>query len=175
MRTYRTYLLEGGLLMNTELTIEELAASVLQELEKMHYQPGTIQLYRSFYKRLAAFAKSVGEERYSEDLGQRYMRTATSRKDQMSGRAMVGFPMRYLKWGLPLHVILEQKKDLRRRHRSSASGIRRGSYRKACPFWKKRQSYISPSNIDGLCISVVSTPVPRRLVRTTAGYLPQAR
>ena len=37
MRMYRTYPLEGGLLMNTELTIEELAASVLQELEKLHY------------------------------------------------------------------------------------------------------------------------------------------
>ena len=179
--------------MNTELTIEELAASVLQELEKMHYQPGTIQLYRSFYKRLAAFARSVGEERYSEDLGQRYMRDrygpVPGKGDESSGRAMVGFPMRCLRvmGDYRLHgVILRRKKtkdpyDGSPEFKRLLAEYEEDRIRKGLSFFGRRgQSYLIRTfleYLDGTGVDSPSSLTPRHLadyVRTTAGLHPKS-
>jgi len=179
--------------MNSELTIEELAASVLRELEKLHYQPGTIQLYRSFYKRLAAFAKSVGEERYSEDLGQRYMRDrygpVCGKCDESSGRDMLSFPMRCLRviGDYRLHgVILRRKKtkdpyDGSPEFKRLLAEYEEDRIRKGLSFFGRRgQSYLIRTfleYLDGIGVDSPSSLTPRHLadyVRTTAGLHPKS-
>ncbi len=178
---------------NMELKIEELAASVLQELERLRYKPGTIQLYRAFYKRLAAFAESVGEEQYSEDLGQRYMRfhygPAREKDEQFAGRDMLRFPMRCLRviGDYRLHGVILRRKKTKEPYDGSPEFKRilaeyeEDRARKGLSvFGRRGQSYLIRTFLEYLDGSGVDSPwslTPRHLadyVRTTAGLHPKS-
>lgn len=60
--------------MNSKIHIQELVSKVLSELQRLNYSEGTCNLYRSFYNQLLAYADSIGETVYSEDLGNRYLK-----------------------------------------------------------------------------------------------------
>lgn len=59
--------------METRIHIEELVSKVLTELERLNYAYNTICGYRSFYKRVIAFAKERDEIYFSEVLGREFL------------------------------------------------------------------------------------------------------
>jgi site-specific recombinase XerD len=60
--------------MGTKLPIEELAAKVLMELERLDYAYNTICQYRAFYKRFITFANEKNELYFSEELGRAFLK-----------------------------------------------------------------------------------------------------
>lgn len=60
--------------MNSGTSIRKLVSEVLAELERLNYAENTRNTYRRFYNRLLAFADSIGETLYSEDLGNTFLR-----------------------------------------------------------------------------------------------------
>ncbi|MDQ0157630.1 site-specific integrase [Robertmurraya andreesenii] len=60
--------------METRKPIEELAAKVVKELEKLNYAYNTICGLRASFKRICAFAREKGEIYFSENLGREYLK-----------------------------------------------------------------------------------------------------
>jgi len=60
--------------METRKPIEELAAEVVKELEKLNYAYNTICGLRASFKRICAFAREKGETYFSETLGKEYLK-----------------------------------------------------------------------------------------------------
>lgn len=60
--------------METRKPIEELAAEVVKELEKLNYAYNTICGLRASFKRICAFAREKGEIYFSENLGREYLK-----------------------------------------------------------------------------------------------------
>lgn len=60
--------------METRKPIEELAAEVIKELEKLNYAYNTICGLRASFKRICAFAREKGEIYFSENLGRDYLK-----------------------------------------------------------------------------------------------------
>jgi site-specific recombinase XerD len=59
--------------MDGKLTIEELVAKVLTELERLKYSNASLCGFRTFYKRVIAFAKEKDELYFSEKLGSSFL------------------------------------------------------------------------------------------------------
>ena len=55
--------------------IEELVAAVLKELDRLNYSKGTRKQYKWFYNTVIRFSKSEGELFYSEELGNKFLRS----------------------------------------------------------------------------------------------------
>lgn len=60
--------------MNSKPTINELIDQVLSELERLNYAYGSRRHFRSFYKKLSAFACQNDEIYFSEELGGKYLK-----------------------------------------------------------------------------------------------------
>ena len=60
--------------MKTKLTINELVAKVLAELERLNYSYNLICRFRAFYKRVIAFADEKDELYFSEELGREFLK-----------------------------------------------------------------------------------------------------
>lgn len=60
--------------MKIKLTIEELAAKVLAELERLNYAYNTICGFRAFLKRVISFAREKNEFYFSEKLGRDFLK-----------------------------------------------------------------------------------------------------
>lgn len=60
--------------METKLTINELAAKVLAELERLNYSYNSLCGFRAFYKRVIAFANEKEELYFSEKLGREFLK-----------------------------------------------------------------------------------------------------
>lgn len=60
--------------MKTKLPIEELAAKVLAELERLNYAYNTICGFRRFFKRVISFARKKNEFYFSEKLGRDFLK-----------------------------------------------------------------------------------------------------
>jgi len=60
--------------METKLTINELVAKVLAELERLNYSYNSLCGFRAFYKRVIAFAKEKEELYFSEELGRAFLK-----------------------------------------------------------------------------------------------------
>jgi len=60
--------------MKTKLPIEELAAKVLAELERLNYAYNTICGFRAFFKRVVSFAREKNEPYFSEKLGRDFLK-----------------------------------------------------------------------------------------------------
>ena len=60
--------------METKLTINELVAKVLAELERLNYSYNSLCGFRAFYKRVIAFANEKEELYFSEELGRTFLR-----------------------------------------------------------------------------------------------------
>lgn len=60
--------------METKLTINELAAKVLVELERLNYSYSSRCGFRAFYKRVIAFANEKEELYFSEELGREFLK-----------------------------------------------------------------------------------------------------
>ncbi|MHB8337662.1 MAG: hypothetical protein ACYDEE_09605 [Ignavibacteriaceae bacterium] len=60
--------------MNSKPTINELIDQVLSELERLNYAYGSRRHFRSFYKKLSAFACQNDEIYFSEELGRKYLK-----------------------------------------------------------------------------------------------------
>jgi integrase/recombinase XerD len=60
--------------MKTKLPIEELAAKVLAELERLNYAYNSICGFRAFYKRVVSFAREKNEVYFSEKLGRDFLK-----------------------------------------------------------------------------------------------------
>jgi integrase/recombinase XerD len=60
--------------METKLTINELVAKVLAELERLDYSYNTLCGFRAFYKRVIAFANEKEELYFSEQLGRDFLK-----------------------------------------------------------------------------------------------------
>lgn len=60
--------------METRKPIEELAAEVVKELEKLNYAYNTICGLRASFNRICAFAREKGEIYFSENLGREYLK-----------------------------------------------------------------------------------------------------
>ena len=60
--------------MKSKLTIDELIAKVMAELERLKYSASSCCAFRGFYKRLSAFAKENKEVYFSEELGRRFLK-----------------------------------------------------------------------------------------------------
>lgn len=60
--------------METKLTINELVAKVLAELERLNYYYNSLCGFRAFYKRVIAFAKEKEELYFSEELGRAFLK-----------------------------------------------------------------------------------------------------
>ena len=55
-------------------TIQELSTSVLAELQRLEYAPGTIAFYRRTYQELIRYAEANRIEQYSIELGERWLK-----------------------------------------------------------------------------------------------------
>ncbi len=62
--------------MEAKLTINELIAKVLAELERLKYSYSYACQFRAFYKRVIVFAKEKGELYFSEELGKNFLKNA---------------------------------------------------------------------------------------------------
>ena len=62
--------------MYSKKPIEELVTCILQELERRNYAENSRNCYRTFYNRVVKFAKSKGEEYYSEDIGRNFLESS---------------------------------------------------------------------------------------------------
>jgi integrase/recombinase XerD len=60
--------------METKLTINELVAKVLAELERLNYSHNSICGFRDFYRRMIAYAKVKQELYFSEELGREFLK-----------------------------------------------------------------------------------------------------
>ena len=60
--------------MKPKLTVDELIAKVMAELERLKYSKISYCKYRGFYKRFSAFAKENKEVYFSEELGRRFLK-----------------------------------------------------------------------------------------------------
>ena len=60
--------------METKLTIDELVAKVLAELERLNYTHGTLCGFRTFYNGVIAFANKKEELYFSEKLGREFLK-----------------------------------------------------------------------------------------------------
>jgi site-specific recombinase XerD len=60
--------------METKLTINELVAKVLAELERLNYSYNSLCGLRAFYKRVIAFANEKEELYFSEELGSAFLK-----------------------------------------------------------------------------------------------------
>jgi len=60
--------------METKLTINELVAKVLAELERLNYSHNSLCEFRCFYKRVIAFANEKEELYFSEELGSAFLK-----------------------------------------------------------------------------------------------------
>lgn len=60
--------------METKTSIEALVVAVLSELVRLDYAENTISGYRSFYKRVIAFAKEKEATYFSEALGRQFLK-----------------------------------------------------------------------------------------------------
>ena len=60
--------------METKLTINELVAKVLAELERLNYSYNSLCGFRCFYKRVIAFANEKEELYFSEELGRAFLK-----------------------------------------------------------------------------------------------------
>lgn len=60
--------------METKLTINELVAKVLAELERLNYSHESLCRFRAFYKRVIAFANEKEELYFSEKLGREFLK-----------------------------------------------------------------------------------------------------
>ena len=60
--------------MNQIIPIEELAAKVIAELERLRYSYNSICGFRAFYKRVIAFAREKKEHYFSEALGREFLK-----------------------------------------------------------------------------------------------------
>ncbi len=60
--------------MKPKLTIDELIAKVMAELERLKYSKISYCKYRCFYKKFSAFAKENKEVYFSEELGRRFLK-----------------------------------------------------------------------------------------------------
>lgn len=60
--------------MKPKVPLRNLVTEVLAELERLNYAENTRNVYRRFYNRLIAFAESINETAYSEELGNTYLR-----------------------------------------------------------------------------------------------------
>ena len=60
--------------MDELLTLEELSAKVISELENLNYAYNTICGYRSSFKRITKFAKSKGCDYFTEEIGLLYLK-----------------------------------------------------------------------------------------------------
>ena len=60
--------------MKEKLTIEELVAKVLAELERLNYAYNTICGFRAFFKRVISFARKKNEPYFSEKLGRDFLK-----------------------------------------------------------------------------------------------------
>jgi len=178
--------------MNTGLKIEELAASVLRELERLHYRPGTIHEYRKFYNRLIVFAKNAGVEYYTEELGERYMRVhyGPDRENKESvASGMMRYRMRCLRviGDYRLHGIVSGRKMTKEPYDGSSEFKRilaefdEECILKGLSFYTRRgQGYRIRAfleYLDGIGADSPSSLTPRHLadyVRTTAGLHPKS-
>jgi integrase/recombinase XerD len=59
--------------MESNLTITELAAKVIEELEKLNYTYNTLCQFRASFNRIIAFANKHDELYFSEELGRKYL------------------------------------------------------------------------------------------------------
>ena len=57
-------------------TIQELSRSVLTELQRLGYASGTIAFYRKTYKKFIRYAESNGIQRYSIEVGEKWLKGA---------------------------------------------------------------------------------------------------
>lgn len=55
-------------------TIQELCTSVVGELQRLGYAPGTIAFYRKTYQKLISYAESNGIQQYSIEVGERWLK-----------------------------------------------------------------------------------------------------
>src|SRR5664279_849515 len=55
--------------------IEELVAAVLKELYRLNYSKGTRNQYKWFYNTVIRFSKSEGDLFYSEELGNKFLKS----------------------------------------------------------------------------------------------------
>ena len=62
--------------MKPERPIRKLVSEVLEELERLSYSESTRNSYRRFYCRFVDFADGTGDSIYSEDLGNRFLRSS---------------------------------------------------------------------------------------------------
>jgi site-specific recombinase XerD len=60
--------------METKLTINELVAKVLAELERLNYSCNSLCGFRAFYKRVIAFANEKEQLYFSEELGSAFLK-----------------------------------------------------------------------------------------------------
>jgi len=60
--------------VNSKPTINELIDQVLSELERLNYAHGSRRYFRSFYKKLSAFACQNDGIYFSEELGRKYLK-----------------------------------------------------------------------------------------------------
>ena len=60
--------------METKLTINELVAKVLAELERLNYSYNSLCGFRAFYKRVIAFTNEKEELYFSEKLGRKFLK-----------------------------------------------------------------------------------------------------
>ena len=60
--------------MDSKKPIEELVAAVLKELERLNYAKGTHNQYKWFYNSVIRFANNEGEQFYSEELGNNFLK-----------------------------------------------------------------------------------------------------
>jgi site-specific recombinase XerD len=60
--------------METKLTINELVAKVLAELERLNYSYNSLCGFRAFYKRVITFANEKEELYFSEELGRAFLK-----------------------------------------------------------------------------------------------------
>lgn len=59
--------------MDGRPSLDDLVASVLNELSRLQYAPNTQVAYRRFYQRVLAYARSHGITEYSEDFANRFL------------------------------------------------------------------------------------------------------
>ncbi len=60
--------------MKPKLSIDELIAKVMAELERLKYSGNSCCKFRSFYKKFSVFAKENNEVYFSEELGRRFLK-----------------------------------------------------------------------------------------------------
>ena len=86
--------------MYSKKPIEELVTCILQELERRNYAENSRNCYRTFYNRVVKFAKSKGEEYYSEDIGRNFLESSYNFKLSDYGKAIprrLRSPVRFIR------------------------------------------------------------------------------